>query len=137
MKIKKITSVLFLLLLPFLLSAQVKDCTKFKNGKFRLKNPKTKKIAIITRDGDKQTEKMQDEPEEYDFDIKWIDACSYTVTPTPATSARNKKVVDLGTMTVTITKMTDSSYTQTVKIANYPKYRRTDEMIIVKEKTEL
>ena len=125
-----------LLGIPQFSLAQVKDCSKFKDGKFRLKNPKTKKIAIITRDGDKQTEKMQDEPEEYDFDIKWIDACSYTVTPTPATSARNKKVVDLGTMTVTITKMTDSSYTQTVKIANYPKYRRTDEMVIVREKSE-
>lgn len=113
--------------------AQSTDCTIYKNGKFRLTDPHSKKVSIITRDGDKQTEKMEDAAEVYEFNVKWLDDCTYTITPTAATSARSKEITDIGTMTVRIVKVKDSSYTQTIKITNYPNYKRTDEMVVIKE----
>jgi hypothetical protein len=130
---KKIT-ILFLLLATAYGYSQKADCTVFKNGTFKVTDPATKKVCIITRDGDIQTEKMEDAAEIYDFEIKWLDDCTYTVNPTPATAARNKDVLKAGTMTVKITKVKDSSYVQRITVANNPKFRRIDEVFLVKEK---
>ncbi len=127
---KKIT-----LLLSFILSvsafAQQSDCAKFRNGTFKVTDPASKQTCIITRDGNIQTEKMEASEEVYDFDLVWIDDCTYTVSPTPATVARNKDVLKGGTMTVKIIKATDNSYTQRVTVANNPKFRRLDEVFLV------
>lgn len=109
------------------------DCSKFRNGTFKVTDPATKKVCIITRDGNTQTERMEDTPEIYDFNITWLDDCTYTVNPTAATSARNKDVLKAGTMTVKIIKTTDTSYTQKVTVANNPKFRRVDEVFILKK----
>lgn len=130
----KITFSAFMLLFSFLGYSQSIDCSKFKDGTFKLTDPKTKKVCIITRKGDKQTEKMEDADEAYDFDIVWIDNCTYTVSPTPATAARNKEVLKAGTMTVKITKTKDDSYIQKATVANNPKFRRIDEVFVLKEK---
>lgn len=132
----KTTLSVFVLLLSFVGYSQNADCSKYKNGTFKLTDPKTKKVCIITRDGNKQTEKMEDAEEVYDFDIVWIDNCTYTVSPTPATAARNKEVLKAGTMTVKITKTKDDSYIQKATVANNPKFRRIDEVFVVKEKKE-
>jgi hypothetical protein len=113
-----------------------KNYTQFRNGKFRVTDPKSQKVCIITRDGDTQTEKMEESDEVYDFDIKWLDDCTYIVTPTPATIARNKDVLKAGTMTVKITKAKDSTYVQNITVANYPKFRRSDTVYLVKDKKE-
>jgi hypothetical protein len=128
--IKKIT-LLFSLLLSVAAFAQDSGCAKFKNGTFKVTDPASKQVCIITRDGNIQTEKMEESEEIYDFDIVWIDDCTYTVSPTPATAARNKDVLKSGTMTVKITKIKDSSYTQKVTVANNPKFRRVDEVFLV------
>lgn len=127
---KKITLLLTLL---FSLSGfgQERSCTHFKNGTFRITDPATKKVCIITRDGDTQTEKMEESEEVYDFDITWIDDCTYTVTPTPASTARNKKLLKGGTMTVKITQVNEYSYIQRVTVANNPKFRRVDEVFVI------
>lgn len=128
----KITLSALMLLFAFVGYSQ--DCSKYKNGTFKLTDPKTKKVCIITRDGDKQTEKMEDAEEIYDFDIVWIDSCTYTVSPTPATAARNKDVLKAGTMTVKITKVKDGSYIQKATVANNPKFKRVDEVFVVEKK---
>ncbi len=131
--IKNIT-LLFGLLLSVAAFAQDSGCAKFKNGTFKVTDPASKQVCIITRDGNIQTEKMEESEEIYDFDIVWIDDCTYTVSPTPATAARNKDVLTSGTMTVKITKIKDSSYTQKVTVANNPKFRRVDEVFLVESK---
>lgn len=113
---------------------QENACTKFKNGTFKVTDPASKKVCIITREGNVQTEKMEESSDVYDFDIVWLDDCTYTVTPTPATAARNKDVLKAGTMTVKITKAKDNSYTQRVTVANNPKFRRVDEVFMVETK---
>lgn len=125
-----------LLLLTSVLGYGQSACEKFKNGTFKFTDPATKKVCIITRDGDKQTEKMQDSEEAYDFDIVWVDGCTYTVSPTAATAARNQDVLKSGTMTVKIIKAKDSSYTQRITVANNPKFRRMDEVFLVADKKD-
>lgn len=131
---KQYTAILLLLLTSLAGFSQSTDCSKVREGKYRLTDTKSKQVSVITRKNDKQTEKMQDAEEIYDFDVKWLSDCSYTLTPTAATTARSKEITRLGTMTVTITQVKDSSYIQTVKLANYPTFKRTDEVFMVKEK---
>jgi hypothetical protein len=127
----KITILLFLLLCPVFMFAQT-DCSKFKEGTYKVTDPASKKVSIITRKGNIQTEKMEESEEVYDFDIVWIDDCTYTVSPTPATAARLKDVNKTGTMTVQVTKVKDSTYVQRIRVANSPKFRRADTVYLVK-----
>jgi len=99
-------------------------------------DPASKKVCIITRDGNIQTEKMEDDAEVYDFDIVWLDDCTYTVSPTAATAARNKDTLKAGTMTVKIFKPKEGSYMQRVTVANNPKFRRIDEVFVVEHVDE-
>lgn len=108
-------------------------CAKFKNGTFKLTDPKSKEVCIITRDGNKQTERMEQSDDTYDFEIAWTDDCTYTVTPTPATASRNPEVLKSGVMTVKIIKTKADSYTQKVTIATDPKFARVDEVFVVTE----
>ena len=127
------TTYLSLLVLLFLGYSQDSSCSKFREGTFKVTDPATKKVCILTRQGNTQTERMEDAAEIYDFTINWIDNCTYTINPTPATAARNKDVLKAGTMTVKIIKATDSSYTQRITVANNPKFRRIDEVYVVKK----
>jgi len=127
--LKKITCIALFSFLPVFGYSQ--KCTDFKNGTFKVTDPATKKVCILTRDGNTQTEKMEDAEEVYDFDIVWVDDCTYTVTPTPATAARNIDTLKAGTMTVKIFKAKEGSYMQHVTVANNPKFRRIDEVFVV------
>lgn len=120
------------LLLSFIGYAQM-ECTKFKTGTFKVTDPASKKVCIIKREGDIQTERLEDSDQTCDFDIVWLDDCTYTLTPTASTLSRNKNVDEIGTMTVKIIKVTETSYTHRVSVAANPKFRRIDEVFIVKE----
>ncbi len=130
---KKTAFYIFMLLIPIWGFSQ-EGCLKFRNGTFKVTDPASKKVCIITRDGDIQTERMEDSDETYDFNIEWINDCTYTVTPTATTIDRNRDVLKAGTMTVKIVKTTDSSYTQKVRVTSNPKFRRYDEVYVVKKK---
>lgn len=132
MKLK--TAMTVLLMLCAIVGYSQINCAKYKNGTFKLTDPKSQKVCIITRDGDKQTEKMEESEEAYDFDIVWLDDCTYTVSPTAATAARNPEVLKAGTMTVKITKTKAKSYTQKITIATDPKFSRVDEVFVVEDK---
>ena len=133
MKIKTVilSMGLFLLLSGF---NKQNDCLKFRNGTFKIIDPATKKVCIITRKDDIQTERMEDSAETYDFKIKWVDDCTYTVEPTATTIERNREVLKVGLMTVTIVKTTDSSYTQKIQVEKNPDFQRFDNVFIVKKK---
>jgi hypothetical protein len=133
MKIQLLIALLFITITSAL--AQ-EGCAKFRTGIFKVTDPKSKQVCIITRSGDTQIEKMEESDDTYDFDVKWLDDCTYTVTPTPGSVAKNKDLSKAGTMTVTMSKVRDSSYVQTIKVANYPTFKRTDTVYFVKEKEE-
>ncbi len=129
---KRIFAIAVLLICANSIFAQ-SNCTRFKEGKFKVTDPKTKKVCFITREGDTQTEKLEEAEEAFTFDIKWLDDCTYTLTTTASTLARNKNVKDTGTMTVKIVKVKENSYVHRVTVANNPKFRRVDEVFIVKD----
>lgn len=128
---KKITFYCLSFILPLLSYGQ--DCSRFKDGTFKVTDPASKKVCIIKRDGNIQTEQMDGADEIYDFDLVWTGECSYTITPTAATAARNKDLQKAGTMMVTITKTKENSYVQRVTVASNPKFRRIDEVFLVPE----
>lgn len=131
MKLK--ITLFFCMLLSCLSTYSQSNCADFKNGTFKFTDKETGRVCIITRDDNKQTEKMEDTQEVYDFTIKWLDSCTYTVTPTAITIKKNKEILKLGTMTVKITPVTDSSYVQLVRVANSPKFKRRDEVFVIKK----
>lgn len=124
-------------LLSFLFSlatyAQKPACELYKEGTFKITDPKSKKVCIITRKGNIQTERMEESDETYEFNLTWIDDCTYTVTPTPATAARRQEMLKPGLMTVRIIKGNESSYTSRITAANNPKFRRVDQVSVVME----
>lgn len=126
-----------LLILTFIVSlfgySQTGDCSILKEGTFKVTDPASKKTSIIKRSGNVQTEQMEDAEEIYDFDLVWINDCTYTITPTAATAARNKDLQKAGTMMVKITRVKEHSYIQRVTVASNPKFRRMDEVFIVKD----
>lgn len=128
----KITT-LFVLLFTFLGYSQAMDCAKFKDGTFQVTDAASKKVCIIKRDGNKQTERFVESDETYDFDIHWVDECTYTLTPTAATLSRNKDIAKIGTMTVKITEVKDKSYMHQVTVSKKPEYKRVDEVFVVKK----
>lgn len=68
---------LLLLIALTLLSFTLKDeCKGFRNGTFELNSAEGKKHTII-RKGNKQTEYVEKAKSLSEFDIKWIDDCSY------------------------------------------------------------
>lgn len=109
------------------------NCADFKNGTFKFIDKGSQRTCILTRDGDRQTERMEDSEEVYDFTIKWVDSCTYTVSPTIETVRRKKEISDLGTMTVKISPVSDSSYIHLVRVAKSPKFKRRDEVFVVKD----
>lgn len=129
---KSIVLILCLFTLGYTGSAQT-TCAQVREGKFKVTDPKTKKVCFITREGETQTEKLEEAEDAFTFDIKWLDDCTYTLTPTAATLARNKDVKDIGTMTVKITQVKEDSYMHKVTVANNPKFKRIDEVFMVKD----
>ncbi len=125
----------FLFYIPLLIAgtafAQKIPCTQYHEGTFKVTDPKSKKVCIITRKGDVQTERMEESDETYDFNLVWLDDCTYTLTPTPATAARRKETLTPGTMTVRIIKTAEAGYTSRITVANNPKFRRLDEVSLV------
>lgn len=131
----KLKITLFSYILLCCLSAHSQsNCSDFKNGTFKFTDKESGKICIITRKDNEQTEKIENTQEVYYFAVKWVDSCTYTLTPTAATVQKNKEILKLGTMTVKITPATDSSYVQLIRVANSPKFKRRDEVFAVKDK---
>jgi len=130
---QKITLIFFFSFVTCIGFSQGKDCSQFKDGTFKVTDPKSKKVCIITREGDTQTEKLEESDETYNFDIKWLDNCTYTLSPTPSTIARDKDVLEAGIMTVRITQVKDGSYIHKITVSNNPKFRRVDEVFVLKQ----
>jgi hypothetical protein len=128
----KITSLLVLMFTCFGYG-QTMDCAKFKDGTFQVTDAASKKVCIIKRDADKQTERFVESDETYEFDLHWVDDCTYTLTPTASTLSRNKDIGKIGTMTVKITQVKDNSYVHNVTVSKKPEYKRVDEVFVVKK----
>lgn len=126
---KKLYTFTFLILAA--VSYSQTDCSKFRSGTFKFTDPDSKKVCIINRDGDTQTERVENSDEVYEFSVTWTDSCTYTISPTSSTIQKKPEVLKLGTMTVKITPVTDTTYVQNIRVANSPKFKRRDEVVVV------
>ncbi|MBS1501443.1 MAG: hypothetical protein JST32_05245 [Bacteroidetes bacterium] len=127
---KQMRNPLFLVILFFIISvkifAQSPDCKRFRNGMF--KTTFQGNTDIINRSGSDQTEYFQGSTEKPDhFIVKWLDDCTYTLTPDSNVFAANKDLPKNIVFTVKIVNTTSDSYTQ-VMTDNLGKYNVTSVM---------
>jgi len=90
-----------------------RDCQKFKNGKFR--TTVRGFSTIIERTGAIQHEFTQDSTVHVSYMVTWIDDCSFTLKPNKDFFDQYKNIPENALIFVTITKVNDNSYEQTVK----------------------
>lgn len=114
--------ILTLLLLPVLTAwCQPNDCSRFRDGKFRIADTRAGAVIIADRRGGYQTESSETLKAVVRFRVTWQDNCTYTLTLDKV--IRNDNKIDFPTnMTVhvNITETARNSYTQRISssIAN-------------------
>ncbi len=111
------------------LFGQTPDCSKFKNGTFLLVGYDEKNYRIV-RNGKHQTESFKDLT--FEFTVKWIDDCTYTVTPTKETIEQNPDFPKDGFITVKITEVKENSYIQS-STSNFSEEVLKSEMVKISD----
>ena len=76
--INKLT-ILFLLMLPVSAYCQIPNCSKFREGKFRIADSRAGVVTIADRNSMYQTETSDVLKAVVRFKISWQDNCSYTL----------------------------------------------------------
>lgn len=71
------------------------NCKNYKNGKFKLADKELGVTYIIERKGNLQTERKVGEERILDFNVTWIDDCTYILKSSKETSEFLKTEVDL------------------------------------------
>ncbi len=108
-------SILLLLILISSLTAfsQTTDCTKFRDGKFRIADSRAGVVTIADRNSMYQTETSEVLKAVVRFKISWQDNCSYTLKLDKV--IRNDNKINFPSnleIKVKIIQTTDSGYTQ-------------------------
>ena len=107
--------ILFLLFLVsgFTAFSQTPDCTKFREGKFRIADTRAGAVIIAERNSMYQTETSEALKAVVRFRISWQDNCSYTLKLDKV--IRNENKINFPSnleIKVKITQTTDGGYTQ-------------------------
>lgn len=111
--------------------AQAPDCKKFRNGTFKMTFEGKK--GLIRRTGNIQEEFLNgDGKPTMTFTVNWLNDCTYTLTPTPATRKAYKDIPDNGIMRVIIIKTTVNSYTYSATYSWDKKKTYTNELTLIK-----
>jgi hypothetical protein len=107
-------AIFFLLLFPVSAAyAQLLDCGKFREGKFRIADTRAGVVTIAERKGMYQTESSEALKAVVRFRISWHDNCSYTLRLDKV--LRNENRIDFPAsleVKVRITETRDGGYTQ-------------------------
>jgi hypothetical protein len=77
--LKKIIILVFVMVSFITGFAQLTDCFKFKEGKFRIADTRAGVVTIAERRGGYQTESSETLKAVVRFKITWLDNCSYTL----------------------------------------------------------
>ena len=95
--------------------SQLPDCSKFKEGKFRIADTRAGAVIIAIRKGDYQTESSETLKAEVRFRISWQDNCNYTLRLDKVIRNENKLNFPSDmTVRIKIVATADNSYTQEV-----------------------
>lgn len=120
--LKKAT-ILFLLFFPAAAYAQFPDCSRFREGKFRVADTQAGVITIAERNGMYQTESSESLKLMLRFRISWQDNCSFTLRLDKVLRNENKIDIPPGMeVRVKITETSTGSYTQEISssLTNHP-----------------
>lgn len=132
LKKKKMFSILIFLFLMYLKSySQKLDCQKFKNGTFKLIN-KEAKASYIKRHEENQSEITDGNKDSTTYKVKWLNECTYTLTPTEKTHKIFSSLPANAELTVTIIETKKGSYLQTTT-SNFSDMKLTNEIITIKD----
>lgn len=106
------------------------NCKKFRNGTFKIEASATSKETRIVRKGDQQIETTKDVEGHSEFIVKWLNDCTYTLTPTKKTRERFPHLPADAFLTVKIIQVKENSYIQTSS-SNFSDYVLTSEVFRV------
>ena len=109
----KVLLTFFFVTLYLLSFSQTPDCTKFREGKFRIADSRAGVVTIADRNSMYQTETSEVLKAVVRFRIMWQDNCSYTLKLDKV--IRNENKINFPSnleIKVKITQTTDGGYTQ-------------------------
>ena len=86
---------LFVLFFSISAFSYAQNCKNYKNGKFKLQDDELGVTYIIERKGNLQTERKLGEDFVLDFEVIWIDDCSYILKSSKKRAAFLKSDADL------------------------------------------
>ena len=113
------------------LIGQSLNCKKFKNGTFKIPADSVAGETTIIRKGDKQTETIDKVDGSFEFIVKWLDDCTYTLTPTEKTFRWYPTLPKNAFLTVNIIEVKENSFLQTSS-SNFDKKVQTFEVFKIK-----
>jgi len=122
MKITKLLVILTLLTSTNLRSQNLElECKKFQNGYFKILKDSITEESFIVRNENIQTEIVNGKHISSEFQVQWIDACTYTLTPTEKTLLQLDGFPKNAILTVQIIETKEKSYLQksTVNFADF------------------
>ena len=128
---KNVVTLLFLITVSTFVFGQKMDRAKFKEGTFKILPQEGYPEMTIIRKGDKQIEKVKGKKGHDEMTVKWMDDCTYTLTPTEKTLKKTPQLPKNAVLTVTITEVKENSYMQTTT-ANFADLKVTFEIFKVK-----
>lgn len=91
------------------------NCKRFKNGTFKIYD-QLSGTATIQRKGSRQIESIEGKGT-FDFKVKWLNSCTYTLTPTKETYKKMPHLPKNATITVSIIELKENSY---IQVSNAP-----------------
>ncbi len=110
-------------------SLENKNCQKLIHGKFKILADSYGNETIIERKGDIQVETVDNIS--YKFVVKWIDDCTYTLTPTIETTKLFPNLPKNAILTIKILEVKEDSYIQN-STANWSDKVDVNEIYIMK-----
>jgi hypothetical protein len=117
--------------ISFCIHSQSLNCAQFKNGTFKIAADARSGETILVRNGNTQIETNQNTKESSEFTVKWIDDCTYTLTPTKKTLEKYSNMPENACLTVKITAVKKNSYLQT-STSNFSDFVMNCEVIKIK-----
>jgi hypothetical protein len=103
------------------------DCARFKDGTFRLTD-KVVGTSYVIRNGDMQLEVVEGRTDTSSFYVRWLDECTYVLTPTQSTFDKYGFLPANAQLTVTIINTKANAYVQT-SVSNFADMKITNEMV--------
>ena len=117
--LKKILLSIFLAGCFMAAAAQPFDCSKFREGRYRIADANAGGITIIERKGNYQTESNEGLKLIIGLTLRWIDNCSYELKFDKILRNDNKIDIPKMTMLVKITETRENGYTQETTSSSY------------------